>query len=222
MSDEVIAHLNSLSANRKIIKASNVRQPVFEQNNRILYDDDDDDADYDDELGDQAEPVMIHPHELPDDDEHVANELQNEFDVPDDVRDEIPGHYEPHDIVDQLLEEIDNDTNNDLTGYDDTPVNNQALLDDIFGIDSDDDVVVADDIVEVSVEAHVEIEPAVVPVLRRSARNHQLGKWNKKYVGLNTFYRDMSLRTFVLNMSISESIDKFGDTAVDSITKEIN
>jgi Reverse transcriptase (RNA-dependent DNA polymerase) len=31
----------------------------------------------------------------------------------------------------------------------------------------------------------------------------------------------MSLRTFVLNMSISESIDKFGDTAVDSITKEI-
>jgi Reverse transcriptase (RNA-dependent DNA polymerase) len=31
----------------------------------------------------------------------------------------------------------------------------------------------------------------------------------------------MSLRTFVLNMSISESIEKFGDTAVDSITKEI-
>jgi Reverse transcriptase (RNA-dependent DNA polymerase) len=30
----------------------------------------------------------------------------------------------------------------------------------------------------------------------------------------------MSLRTFVLNMSISESIDTFGDTAVDSITKE--
>ena len=93
-----------------------------------------DDADYDDELENHADPVMIHPHELPDDDEHVANELQNEFDVPDDVRDEIPGHYEPHDIVDQLLEEIDNDTNNehtlyDLTGYDDTPVNNQDLLD---------------------------------------------------------------------------------------------
>jgi hypothetical protein len=80
---------------------------------------------------------------------------------------------------------------------------------------------VADEIDEVIFEAHVEIEPAAVPVLRRSARNHQLGKWNKKYVGVKTFYREMSLRTFVLNMSISESIHKFGDTAVDSITKEI-
>jgi hypothetical protein len=73
--------------------------------------------------------------------------------------------------------------------------------------------------VNVELNVNIEPEPAVVPVLRRSARNHQLGKWNNKYVGLNTFYRDMSLRTFVLNISISESI--FGDTAVDSITKEI-
>jgi hypothetical protein len=200
MSDEVIAHLNSLSANRKISKASNVRLPVFEQNNRILYDDDD--ADYDDDLEDHAEPVMIHPHELPDDDEHVAYELQNEFDVPDDVRDETPGHYEHDDIADQLFEEIDNDADNDFAEYDDTPVNNQALLDDIFGIDSDDDIDVVNDIDEVNVEPNIDIEPepAVVPVLHRSARNHQLGKWNKKYVGLNTFYRDMSLRTFVLSI----------------------
>ena len=220
MSDEVIARLNSLSANRKISKTSNVRQPVFELNNRILYDDD---ADYDDELENHADPVMIHPHELPDDDEHVANELQNEFDVPEEVRDEIPGHYEHDDITDQLFEEIDNDADNDFTEYDDTPVNNQALLDDIFGIDSDDDIDVVVDIDAVNVEPNVDIEPepTVVPVLRRSARNHQLGKWNKKYVGVNTFHHDMSLRTFVLNMSISESIEKFGDTAVDSITKEI-
>ena len=98
MTDEVIAHLTSLSANRKISKTSNVRQPVFEQNKRILYDDDD--ADYNDEFDDHAEPVMIHPHELPDDDEHVANEIQSEFDVPDELRDEIPGHYETNDIVD--------------------------------------------------------------------------------------------------------------------------
>jgi hypothetical protein len=130
---------------------------------------------------------MIHTHELPEGDEHVANELQIEFDVPEEEPDKIPGCYEPHDIVDQLLEEIDNDAYNDFTEYDDTPVNNQALLDDIFGIDSDDDVVVADKIDEVIVEAHVEIEPAAVPVLRRSARNHQLGKWNKKYVGVKTF-----------------------------------
>ena len=107
MSDEVIAHLNSLSANRKISKTSNVRQPVFELNNRILYDDD---ADYDDELENHADPVMIHPHELPEDDEHVANELQIEFEV----RDETPGHNEHDDIADQLFEEIDNDADNDL------------------------------------------------------------------------------------------------------------
>jgi hypothetical protein len=83
--------------------------------------------------------MMIHPHKLPYDDEHVANEIQNGFDVPDELRDEIPGHYESNDILDQLLEEIDSDAVNDFTGYDDTPVNNQALLDDIFGIDSDDD-----------------------------------------------------------------------------------
>jgi hypothetical protein len=135
------------------------------------------------------------------------------------VRGEIRRHYEPDDIADQLLEEIDDDAHNDVAEYDDTPVNNQALLDDIFGIDSDDDIDVVDDIAEVSVEPNVDIEPepAVVPVLRRSARNHQLNKWNKKYVGVNTFYRDMSLRTFVLNMSTSESIDKFDDIAVDSI-----
>jgi hypothetical protein len=31
----------------------------------------------------------------------------------------------------------------------------------------------------------------------------------------------MSLRTFVLNMTVSESISKFGDTAVDSIDNEM-
>ena len=67
----------------------------------------------------------------------------------------------------------------------------------------------------------VETVPVVEPVLRRSARNHALGKWNKKYVSVNTFQREMSLRTFVLNMTVSESISKFDKTAVDSIDKEM-
>jgi Reverse transcriptase (RNA-dependent DNA polymerase) len=224
MSDEVIAHLNSLSVNRKINKTSNHKQPIFEQNKRLISDNDEDyhDDNYTQDMVDNIEPTMIQPYDLPYDDEHVAYDLENEFDVPDEMRDEIPGHYESDDIVNQLLEEIDNDADNDFTEYDDTPVNNQALLDDIFGIDSDDDIDIdIDNNDEMSVEPHVEIEPAVVPVLRRSARNHQPGKWDKKYVGVNTFHRDMSLRTFVLNMTISESIDKFGDTAVDSINKEI-
>jgi hypothetical protein len=67
MTDEVISHLTSLSDNRKSSKTVNVRQPVFEQNNRVLYDDDDiDDAD---DFGDHVEPMMIHPYELPYDDE---------------------------------------------------------------------------------------------------------------------------------------------------------
>jgi hypothetical protein len=36
---------------------------VFEQNNRVVYDDDDiDDAD---DFGDYVEPMMIHPYEFP-------------------------------------------------------------------------------------------------------------------------------------------------------------
>ena len=58
-------------------------------------------------------------------------------------------------------------------------------------------------------------------MLRRSDRNHALDKWNKKYVGVSTFQREMSLRTFVLNMNVCESISKFGDTAIESIDKEI-
>jgi hypothetical protein len=67
----------------------------------------DDDTDDADDFGDHVEPMMIHPYELPYDDEHVASETQSEFDVPDEFRDEIPGHYESNNIVDQLLEEID-------------------------------------------------------------------------------------------------------------------
>jgi hypothetical protein len=98
--------------------------------------------------------------------------------VPDEVRDETPRHYEHDNIADQLFEEIDNDADNDFAEYDYTPVNNQALLDDIFGIDKDDDIDVVNDIDEVNDEPNVDIEPepAVVPVLRRSAHNHQLDK----------------------------------------------
>jgi hypothetical protein len=117
MTDEVIAQLTSLADNRKSSKTVNVRQPVFEQHNLVLHDDDDiDDAD---DFGDHVEPIMIHPYELPYDDEHVANEIQSEFDVPDELRDEIPGHYESIDIVDQVLEEIDSDAVTDSAGYDD-------------------------------------------------------------------------------------------------------
>jgi hypothetical protein len=201
MTDEVISHLTSLAVNKKSSKTVNVRQPVFEQHNRVLYDDDD--IDDTDDFGDHVEPEMIHPYELPYDDEHVANEIQSEFDVPDELRDEILGHYESNDIVDQLLEEIDSDAVNDFTGYDDTPVDNQALLDDIFGIDSD--------VVDATDQPTVEVEPVAEPVLRRSARNHKPGRWEKRYVGLSTCQRDVLSRAYIFNMTIAESISKYGD-----------
>jgi hypothetical protein len=216
MTDEVIAHLTSLTVNRKSSKTVNVRQPVFEQNNRVLYYDDD--IDDTDDFGDHVEPEMIHPYELPYDDEHVANEIRSEFDVPDELRDEIPGHYESNDIVDQLLEEIDSDAVNDFTGYDDTPVDNQALLDDIFGIDSDDDFDVVTNVVDTTDQPTVEVEPVAEPVLRRSDKP---GRWEKRYVGLSTCQRDVLSRTYIFNMTIAESISKYGDTAIDSIDKEM-
>jgi hypothetical protein len=113
--------------------------------------------------------------------------------VPDEVRDEIPGHYESNNIVDQLLEEIDSD----FTGYDDTPVNNQALLDDILGIDSDDDFDVVTNVVDATNEPTTEVEPVAEPVLRRSARNHKPRRWEKRYVGLSTCQRDVLSRTYI-------------------------
>jgi hypothetical protein len=104
---------------------------------------------------------------------------------------------------------------------DDTLVDNQALLDDIFGIDSDDDFDVVTNVVDATDQPTVEVEPVAEPVLRRSARNHKPGRWEKRYVGLCTCQRDVLSRTYIFNMTIAESISKYGDTAVDSIDKEM-
>ena len=61
-------------------------------------------------------------------------------------------------------------------------------------------------------------DPPVInsPVLRRSGRNHQIGKWNKKYVG-KLFYN----HTHLYKMSFNEGINKLGVIAVDSTTSEL-
>jgi Reverse transcriptase (RNA-dependent DNA polymerase) len=95
------------------------------------------------------------------------------------------------------------------------------LLDDIFGIDSDDDFDVVTNVVDATNEPTIEVEPVAEPVLRRSARNHKPGRWEKRYVGLSTCQRDVLSRTYIFNMTIAESISKYGNTAVDSIDKEM-
>lgn len=211
MSDEVIAHLNFLSSTRKVSKTSNVKQPVFEQN-KILIEDGDQEEEFD--IIHDGLPDMIAPYDIPDEDEHNAYEIEREFEIAGEPNDDINNNA-AIEVVEQILEELD-DGVNDLAEYDDIPVDNQALLDDIFGIDNEEDI-----------EEQDNIEPPIVmqeqePALRRSARNHQIGKWTKKLVGLSIpGYIDMSVRTCVLNMSVSEGIKTLGDIAVDSIRKEI-
>ena len=60
--------------------------------------------------------------------------------------------------------------------YDDTPTDPDALMNDIFGVDSDDEVDTPT--IKISkLEEILDIQP------RRSARNHQTGRWNKRLVG---------------------------------------
>ena len=133
MTDEVIAYLNSLSAKRKVSKLTNIKQPVFEQNNRILLDGEDDDYIDDSNL---KLPPMIEPYILHDNDEHVAYEIEREFDEPENDEDANPGFIENDYAVDEILNNLD-PNNDDFAAYDDIPVDNQDLLDDIFGVDSD-------------------------------------------------------------------------------------
>ena len=60
--------------------------------------------------------------------------------------------------------------------YDDTPTDPDALMNDIFGIDSDEEVD-AHTTKNSKSEEILDIQP------RRSARNHQPGRWNKRLVG---------------------------------------
>ena len=131
--------------------------------------------------------------------------------------------------VDDTLYVNDTTYDNDELYYDDThndahvptPKYDQALIDDIFGISDYED-----DFADVTVEVFTPLDtiidtaydPPVInsPVLRRSDRNHQLDKWDKKYVG-NLFYN----HTQLYKMTVNEGIKKLGVIAVDSITSEL-
>ena len=80
-----------------------------------------------------------------------------------------------------------------------TPKYDHALIDDILGISDDED-----DFVDVTVDLEVSTPPDTIKdtaydppvinslVLRRSGRNHQIGKWDKKWVG-SLFYNHTHL-----------------------------
>ena len=80
------------------------------------------------------------------------------------------------------------DDSNKHEPHESTPKYDQSLIDDIFGISDDenkfDDVTVQSDVFTPPdvIETEHELPDIDSPILRRSGRNHQLGKWNKKYV----------------------------------------
>ena len=223
MPNEIILHLNNLSASRK---SNRVKQPVFENSYTTFDDDDDvDDPEYIDAIN-YEEPTVdvvaveptLHTAEYAEPIPYV-NEMYEEHELPtldDIVNDalyvEEPPAYDAHDqtVDDEYL-------------YDDTPVTyDQALIDDIFGLSDDENEVESP--LELPAVITTPNEPsytqplpdAVTPELRRSARNHQPGRWNKKLVG-TMFYN----HTHIYKMTVNEGINKLGVVAVDSIKSEL-
>ena len=79
----------------------------------------------------------------------------------------------------QLTEYIPNDiyvNEGEDVVYDDTPTNPDALMNDMFGVDSDDEV-------DTPTTENSKSEEILDKQPRRSARNHQPGRWNKRLVG---------------------------------------
>lgn len=118
----------------------------------------------------------------------------------------------------QLTEYIPNDVcvnEGEDVVYDDTPTDPDALMNDIFGVDSDDEVDTPTTENSKSEEI-IDIQP------RRSARNHQPGRWNKRSVGLSIpSYKDSVMCKYMMNMTVTEGVQKLGEIAVDSIRKEL-
>ena len=111
----------------------------------------------------------------------------------------------------------DDDTHDTTLKYD------QALIDNIFGLSDDendfDDVPVQPDVLtppDTMIETVHDLPDIASSTLRRSGRNHQPGKWSRRYVG-SMFYN----HTHLYRMTVNEGINKLGVIAVDSITSEL-
>jgi hypothetical protein len=135
ITNEVIAHLNEEAAERKVNPDYNLAQPVFEQNSRILLDGEDDNYINDTNLNPAS---MIEPNILLDNDALIDYEIEQQIDDPENRMDEDPRVVKNNYIVDQILNELDNN-NDEFIEYDDIPIDNQNLLDDILAIDSDNE-----------------------------------------------------------------------------------
>ena len=98
----------------------------------------------------------------------------------------------------QLTEYIPNDiyvNEGEDVVYDDTPTDPDALTNDMFGVDSDEEVDTHTTENSKSEEI-LDIQP------RRSARNHQPGRWNKRLARSSIpSYKDSVMCKYVMNMT---------------------
>ena len=148
-------------------------------------------------------PNMIIPNIAENDGEHVEYELETETSIEEDI----------------LVQ-------NDPIVYDDIPVDTNALLKDIFGVDSDTEEIIEPEMLATA-ESNIEnmtdaieivAQSPITPVeLRRSPRLHEQGKYNRKTVGVASKYTpDISKGKYVLKMTVSQGISHLGDIEVQS------
>ena len=209
ITDDIIAYLNINAVGRKG-KIHNIDKPLFEMGNQhISIDDYDDDIEFNAAGNDQPDAFHDIPIEnLLDDNfgdeypyEHNQDNHQHNDDINDnhvldnnDINDNhidneiIRSIVEPYDVVaqDNILNQVHHD---DIADPNELNIrgDNQALIDDIFGIDSDDDNVVIEelDVASISEPDKYIQEPLYnVNNPRRSARNHKLGLWNVRTIGI--------------------------------------
>ena len=223
--DEVIRYINNLSANRKINKTNNTNQPTFEQSKRLIPDDGldyEDDKIYSSNKRRISSTVNSHSDELYD--ASYENDPADEY-----ANTDLP-------IIDQVTDMNDvqldtEDTNIESVEYDDTEIEYDTP--DVDSTYVDDEVLTyerhSDVIDSTNIDNEVlknELPDIEQPVLRRSPRNHQPGRWasqrGNNYIGCCTpDILHNSVYSYAFNMTVKDGISKLGDIAVDSIKKEM-
>ena len=235
--DEVIIYINKLSENRKINSNNNTNQPVFEQNKRFIPDDG---LDYDDYTISRSNMRYVNNNVNPYSDEmyddSYSNEQQIEYVPPipplmnemTDI-DEIGDMNDMNNFNDMQLET--DDVNIESVEYDDTLIEYDTPAVESTYVDDDvltsyEPVNVIDETYDID-DVHTDELPEIeLPALRRSARNHQPGRWasTRGNRNISCCVPDLSRNydtSYAFNMTVKDGISKLGDIAVDSIRKEM-
>jgi hypothetical protein len=218
--DEVINYINSWSLDRKISKVNNISSPVFEQNKRLIADDEldcDDDIIYHSNrkrINSSSNPEFDENYDIPDDDKFDAKPL---------LLDAIQ-EYTVH-VIDDVFDDVNNEIDLESVMYDDAVTENELSHENEF--DTNEDINIQEDEIDIIQPSEVDELPEIEqPQLRRSPRGHQPSRWqsnrDNRTVGCCIPY-DLSYtdNTYAFNMKVSEGIGKLGDIAVESIKKEM-